>query len=173
MASWLHMLLPMVSASVVHLITNSTLYPILHEISTKPHLRPEELEHCSETLSKRSKMITNGLLAIIGNSSSPILSTEVKISFIVLAWCQTNRLYYEGLPVHELQRRTRESGPALVATLYAIPEVYQILFIVYKVVYGGWGSIVMIISAVLVQLVLRGAFRWGAYRRSQVGIIPM
>ncbi|KAH8795965.1 hypothetical protein DL96DRAFT_1566784 [Flagelloscypha sp. PMI_526] len=111
----------------MYLITNSTLYPMLHEISTKPHLRPEELEHCSETLSKRSTMITNGLLAIIGitltasSSPSSILSVEVKVSFVILAWCQTNRLYYEGLPVNEL------------------------------------------------QLVLRGAFRWGAYRRGRVG----
>ncbi|KAH8798475.1 hypothetical protein DL96DRAFT_1688193, partial [Flagelloscypha sp. PMI_526] len=70
-------------------------------------------------------------------SPSSILSVEVKVSFVILAWCQINRLYYEGLPVSELQKRIQESGPALVAPLYAIPEIYQILFVAYEFTHGG------------------------------------
>ncbi|KAH8798463.1 hypothetical protein DL96DRAFT_1564997 [Flagelloscypha sp. PMI_526] len=133
------------------LLTHSTLYPLLQEIASKPHLLPGELEHLSESLTKRSKMVTNGLLALIGitlsNSSATKLPSEIKVSFLVLMWCILSRMYYEGLPVNELQKlvtnaslqkRVWESNPVLVAALYAIPEIYQILFIAYKVIYGGW-----------------------------------
>ncbi|KAH8795962.1 hypothetical protein DL96DRAFT_1645955 [Flagelloscypha sp. PMI_526] len=162
---------------MVFLLSTSTLYPLFHEIARKPHLRPEELIYYSESLSKRSKMVINGLLALIGlNFSTPSASTlppEIKISFVVLTWCITNRLYYEELPVNELQERVRKSGPGLVATLYAFPEMYQILFIGYKVIHGGWIGFVIVTCGFIIQLLLRAAFHCRAGRRGQAGILPM
>ncbi|KAH8798457.1 hypothetical protein DL96DRAFT_1720579 [Flagelloscypha sp. PMI_526] len=70
------------------ILYHATLYPLLHEIATKPHLRPETLETHSESLTKRSKLTTNGLLGIIGftmaSSSTNQLPSEIKVAFTVL-----------------------------------------------------------------------------------------
>ncbi|KAH8798488.1 hypothetical protein DL96DRAFT_1565017 [Flagelloscypha sp. PMI_526] len=106
--------------------------------------------------------------------SNALLSTSSLPKDTCNNWvCPSNPDNRKLLKQRIFQKRVRESGPALVAILYAIPEIYQIVFAAYKVIHGGWGGIVMIVSAVLVQLVLRGAFRWGAHRRGQVGIMPI
>ncbi|KAH8795957.1 hypothetical protein DL96DRAFT_1722580 [Flagelloscypha sp. PMI_526] len=132
------------------------MYPLLHELSEKPHIRPQDIEHHSESLSNRSKVVMNGLFAIIGWTAATSQSSATVIPpLTALLWCIINRVYYEFLPVQELQKRVHKSGPAFVALLYAIPEAYQVIWIKYQIIaYGGWTSIVIFTGAILVRLLL-------------------
>ncbi|KAH8797790.1 hypothetical protein DL96DRAFT_1565265 [Flagelloscypha sp. PMI_526] len=138
------------------ILRHSTLYPLLHELATKPHLSPEDLEHHSESLEERSKMIMNSLLAAIGLtwSASPTSQLSMRLihPFIILVWCIINRMYYEGLPLTELQK----SGPVTVAILYVIPEFYSVVFVTSQVIiYGGLVGTAILVVAILIQLLLR------------------
>ncbi|KAH8795959.1 hypothetical protein DL96DRAFT_1645946 [Flagelloscypha sp. PMI_526] len=160
------------------ILNHSTLYPLLCELSSKPHLSPDELEHASESISTRSKMMLNGLLATIGftlsTSSTTKISSEIVLPVTALTWCIINRVYYEGLPVSELQKRVQSSGPAAVAILYGIPEIFQVIFMMYKVVvYGKWIGAVIMGTAALIQLSLRGLPCIGARRRYGRGALPV
>ncbi|KAH8798455.1 hypothetical protein DL96DRAFT_1824694, partial [Flagelloscypha sp. PMI_526] len=96
---------------LVHwMFDHSTMYPLLHELSEKPHLRPQDLEYHSESLSKRSKMIMNGLCAVIGWTAATSRSSVTVITpFTILLWCIINRVCYEDLPLKELQKRVQKS----------------------------------------------------------------
>ncbi|KAH8813376.1 hypothetical protein DL96DRAFT_1625926 [Flagelloscypha sp. PMI_526] len=140
------------------ILAHSTLYPLFHELTVRPHLLREDLEYLSDGLTKRSKMVVNGFFAIIGFTWS-IHATpskaDIVLPFLFLLWCIINRAYYEGLPVHEFQYRVQVSTPALVAVLYAIPEFYQVTFIIYHIVqYSGWAGLAILGSMVLFKTIL-------------------
>ncbi|KAH8794369.1 hypothetical protein DL96DRAFT_1724324 [Flagelloscypha sp. PMI_526] len=163
----------------------TTLYPLLLNLSTKPHLCRDDLEYYSECLSIRSKMVMNGLLAIVGFTLSSSISTNPPtnmtrlVALTFLLWCIINRTYYEGLPLDEfqvrylrpvtphmnakdlsiLQKRIQNSTPGLVAILYAVPEVYQVVFIAYQLVfYAEWIGVAILVGILLAQAVIR--FVW-------------
>ncbi|KAH8798476.1 hypothetical protein DL96DRAFT_1781631, partial [Flagelloscypha sp. PMI_526] len=164
-------------AAIKTMFRHLPLYPLLHELSEKPHIRLEELEYHSECLSKRSKMTMNGLLAIMGfifaTSSTPKPLANTILPFTILLWCSFNRAYYEGLPFEKLQERVKNSGPMLVATLYAIPEMYQLVFITYQVAnFGGWAGISILASGTLVQLLLHYLPCFKPSRRKNMDVHP-
>ncbi|KAH8798461.1 hypothetical protein DL96DRAFT_1720582 [Flagelloscypha sp. PMI_526] len=123
---------------MLFILNHSTLYPLPHELAIRPHLQPEDLEHYSESLLQRSKIVMNGLVAIIAFAASTISTTkrpsETIVPFIMLLWCILNRLCYENLPADELQKRVK------------------LVFIAYQVAnFGGWIGIIVLIGSVLVR----------------------
>ncbi|KAH8795958.1 hypothetical protein DL96DRAFT_1566773 [Flagelloscypha sp. PMI_526] len=84
-------------------------------------------------------MTSNGLVGIIGftlaNTSNPQLAFEIKATFTLSS----------VVTAYAFQERVQKSGPALVATLYAIPELYLVLFFAYHVVNGGWIGIAILL----------------------------
>ncbi|KAH8813384.1 hypothetical protein DL96DRAFT_1685246 [Flagelloscypha sp. PMI_526] len=159
MWKWLGSGLRWTLQALTNALFQSTLYPLLHELAIKAHLHREDLEYHSESLSKRSKLVMNGLLASIGFAWTTSISstdTAVLVTLIFLLWCIMNRMYYEGLPLDELQKRVQHSSPAVVAILYAIPEFYQAIFIAYQItLHGKWIGILLLIGIIIIQLVLR------------------
>ncbi|KAH8798462.1 hypothetical protein DL96DRAFT_1564996 [Flagelloscypha sp. PMI_526] len=138
-------------ASINFVLNQRTLYPLLRELANRPHIRLETMERYLENLRQRSKVVTNGSSLTISTSSAPKHRSEIVLPFIMFLWGIVNRSYYESQPVEELQddneatsfqKRVQKSGPALVATLYAVPEIYQVCYITYQIfVNGGWTGI--------------------------------
>ncbi|KAH8794377.1 hypothetical protein DL96DRAFT_1568231 [Flagelloscypha sp. PMI_526] len=165
----------------IHLLFDQlTLLPLLHEVNTpKLPLLIEDLAHCSECLSMRSKIVMNGFrciqqLAIIAISWATSVNTPSCIigPFIILLWSFMNRTYYEGLPLDEFQKRVRSSTPQLVASLYAIPELYQVTFIISQIAtHGHWVNnlVVGIVFGIHVGIRVFASYR--AERRRVRGII--
>ncbi|KAH8813383.1 hypothetical protein DL96DRAFT_1625943 [Flagelloscypha sp. PMI_526] len=158
MIKWLKIIHRWSSTALKSILSNLTLYPLLHELSTKPHLSQEYLEYHADSLNKRSKMVMNGFFAMIGFtwSASPTPSKSgILLPLSFLLWCMITRAYYEGLPFDEFQKRVQTSTPMLVALLYAIPEVYQVFFIIYHVVlYGRWTGFAVLVVVVLIKIFL-------------------
>ncbi|KAH8832365.1 hypothetical protein DL96DRAFT_1581795 [Flagelloscypha sp. PMI_526] len=147
------------TSNIKFILYHTTLYPLLQTISRKPHLSHDEMRHHVDNMGNRSKVVLSSLFVITGFTASTTASTQLPtraiFSFTMLLWCVINRSYYEGLPFDELQKRVHRSGPALVATLYAVPEIYQVVFIAYQIAnLGGWIGIMILASGLLVQILL-------------------
>ncbi|KAH8813371.1 hypothetical protein DL96DRAFT_1685239 [Flagelloscypha sp. PMI_526] len=145
-----------------------TLFPVFHELATNPHLQSEDLEHFSECLGARSKIVMTVHLAIVALTwaASDVTPSEILAPFIILLWSILNRAYYESLPLAELQVRVQNSNPGIVAFLYAIPELYQVYFIIYEVaIHGGWVSSLLVGIVFGIHVALRGLAIYRAGRR--------
>ncbi|KAH8794375.1 hypothetical protein DL96DRAFT_185903 [Flagelloscypha sp. PMI_526] len=156
-------------AAFCFVLSHWTILPLLQNLIEKPHLQHEDIRYCSETLNARSKIITNVQLALIALTSTSIIRTPSNViaAFIVLFWCMINRAYYESLPLDELQSRIQSSTPALVAVLYAIPEIYQVYFIVSHVVASvGWVSALAICFVCVFRLAIQRFARFQCHKRS-------
>ncbi|KAH8813381.1 hypothetical protein DL96DRAFT_1685244 [Flagelloscypha sp. PMI_526] len=128
MAEWRKKIFCWSSSAMKAILLRLTLYPLLHELATRPDLSRDDFEYHSDSLSKRSKIVVNGYFAIIG--------TATLLPFMFLLWCMINRAYYEGLPFAE----------------------FQAVFIICQVViYGRWIGLAVLASIILSKIILHYA----------------
>ncbi|KAH8794373.1 hypothetical protein DL96DRAFT_1724330 [Flagelloscypha sp. PMI_526] len=160
--------------AIDYIFIQLTLLPLFAEVTTKSAFQSESLEHLSEILSARSKVVMNGKLEIVAitYSASVKVPSGIIAPLIILLWSFMNRTYYEGLPLehsvdHEWRERIKYSTPKLVASVYAVPELYQVFFIISQVItHGSWVASLLVGLVFGIHAGIRG-YRSPWYLKSQ------